>query len=132
MSNSVIILKSAIDYVVAYQEFELTLYPVDVTPSTVILNLSELEIIVTPVVITLAPMGITDTWPVVNQVTGGIEWYQDGVKFVGTLSSGSSVFPIEPDVRIGIIYGPSGIDYTGTYNPPVGGGGVSRGRVTNA
>ncbi len=83
-------------------------------------------------VITLVAMGITDSWPTVNQVTGGIEWLQDGVKFTGALSAGAAVFPEQPDVRTGVTYGPGGSDYTGSYDPPAGGSGVSRSRVVNA
>ena len=35
------------------------------------------------------------------------------------------------DVKSGVTYGPTGSEYTGTYSGG-GGGGVSRGRITNA
>lgn len=129
--NSVIVLKSAADAPADATLLELTLRATDATPENIILYPRPSLAAAGLAVITLVAMGITDTWPTVNQVTGGIEWYQDGVKYIGALSAGAAVFPTEPDVRTGIVYGPSGSDYTGTYSP-VASGGMSRGRVANA
>ena len=131
MSNSVIILKPAVDAPADATLLELTLRATDATPENIILYPRPSALAVGLVVITLAAMGITDTWPTINQVTGGIEWYQDGVKYTGALSAGAAVFPTEPDVRSGVVYGPGGADYTGSYAPAAGGG-MSRGRVANA
>jgi hypothetical protein len=131
MAN-VIILKPAVDAPVDSTLLELTLRATDPTPADIILYARPSLLAAGLVVITLAAMGISDTWPTINQVTGGFEWYQDGVKFTGAAGAGSAVFPIAPDVRTGVIYGPSGNDYTGSYSPPAGGGGMSRGRVANA
>jgi hypothetical protein len=130
--NSVIVLKPAADAPVDSTLPELTLRATDATPENIILYPRPSALAAGLVVITLAAMGITDTWPTINQVTGGIEWYQDGFKYTGALSAGAAVFPAEPDVRTGVIYGPGGSDYTGSYSPPAAGGGMSRGRVTNA
>lgn len=130
MANSVIILTPAVDAPVDAALLELTLRATDATPENIILYPRPSALAVGLVVITLAAMGITDTWPTINQVTGGIEWYQDGVKYTGALSAGAAVFPTEPDVRTGVIYGPGGSDYTGSYAPAASGG-MSRGRVAN-
>lgn len=129
--NSVIVLKSAADAPADATLLELTLRATDATPENIILYPRPSLAAAGLAVITLVAMGITDTWPTVNQVTGGIEWYQDGFKYVGALSAGAAVFPAEPDVRTGVIYGPGGSDYTGSY-APVASGGMSRGRVANA
>lgn len=128
--NSVIVLKPAADAPVDSTLPELTLHATDATPANIILYPAQAAIAAGLVVITLAAMGVTDSWPTINQVTGGIEWYQDGVKFTGALSAGAAVFPTEPDVRTGVIYGPGGSDYTGSYAPAASGG-MSRGRVAN-
>lgn len=114
MPNSVIILKPALDAPADTTLLELTLRATDATPENIILYPRPSLAAAVLVVITLVAMGITDSWPVYNQVTQGVEWYQDGVKYIGTLSSGAAVFPGVPDVRQGIIYGPSGADYIGT------------------
>jgi hypothetical protein len=117
MPNSVIILKPVAGAPVDSTLLELTLRATDATPENIILYPRPSLAAAGLVVITLVAMGITDSWPTVNQVTGGIEWYQDGFKYTGAASAGSAVFPVAPDVKLGVIYGPSGTDYTGTYNP---------------
>jgi hypothetical protein len=130
MPNSVVILKPVADAPVDSTLLELTLRATDATPADIVLYPRPSLGAVGLAVITLVAMGITDTWPTINQVTGGIEWLQDGVKFTGALSAGAAVFPTEPDVRSGVIYGPGGSDYTGSYAPAAGG--MSRSRVSNA
>jgi hypothetical protein len=132
MPNSVIILAPAADAPVDATLLELTLRATDATPENIILYPRPSLAAAGLAVITLVAMGITDSWPSVNQVTGGIEWLQNGVKFTGALSAGAAVFPAQPDVRTGVTYGPGGTDYTGSYDPPAGGSGVSRSRVANA
>lgn len=130
MPNSVIILKPVADAPADTTLLELTLRATDATPENIVLYPRPSLAAAGLAIITLVAMGITDTWPAINQVTGGIEWYQDGVKFTGALSAGAAVFPTEPDVRSGVVYGPGGSDYTGSYAPAAGGG-MSRGRVAN-
>ena len=130
MTASVVILKPIADAPVDTTLLELTLRATDATPEDVILYPRPSLAAAGLVVVTLVAMGITDTWPSVNSVTGGIEWYQDGVKYTGALSAGAAVFPTEPDVRAGVVYGPGGSDYTGSYAPAASGG-MSRGRVAN-
>lgn len=132
MPNSVIILKPAAPAPVDPALLELTLREADATPENIILYPRPAKAAAGLAVITLVAMGITDSWPTVNQVTGGVEWLQNGVKFSGVLSAGAAVFPAQPDVRTGVTYGPGGTDYTGSYDPPAGGNGVSRSRVANA
>lgn len=132
MPNSVIVLKPVADAPTDTTLLELTLRATDATPENIILYPRPSLAAIGLVVITLVAQGITDTWPAVNQVTGGVEWYQDGFKYTGTLSAGGAVFPIEPDVRLGVVYGPGGTDFTGSYSPPAGGSGMSRSRVVNA
>lgn len=117
MSNSVVVLKPAADAPVDSTLLELTLRATDATPENVILYSRPSLAAAGLVVLTLVAMGITDTWPTVNQVTGGVEWLQDGVKYTGAANAGSAVFPPEPQVKVGVLYGPSGVEYTGTYNP---------------
>jgi hypothetical protein len=111
---------------------ELTLRATDAAPANIILHPRPSRAAAGLAVITLFAMGVSDSWPVFNQVTQGIEWYQNGVKYTGALSAGAAVFPAEPDVRTGVDYGPSGTDYRGSYAPPAAAGGMSRGRVCNA
>lgn len=118
MPNSVIILKSAVDAPADTTLLELTLRPTDATPGNIILYPRPSLAAAGLAVITLVAMGITDTWPSVNSVTGGIEWYQDGFKYTGSLSGGSAVFPPVGDVDLGVIFGPTGTDYTGTSVNP--------------
>lgn len=118
MANSVIILKPVADAPVDTTLLELTLRATDVTPENIILYPRPLPASAGLAVVTLVTMGITDTWPSVNAVTGGIEWYQDGFKYTGSLSGGSAVFPPVGDVDIGVIFGPTGTDYTGTLEQP--------------
>jgi hypothetical protein len=132
MPANVIILTPAVDAPADRTPLELTLRATDATPENIILYPRPSLLAAGLVVITLAAMGVSDTWPTINQVTGGVEWYQDGVKFTGAAGAGSAVFPTEPDVRTGVTYGPSGTDYTGSYSPPAGASGMSRSRVANA
>ena len=101
--NSVIVLKAAVDAPVDSTLPELTLHATDATPENIILYPGPAAVAAGLVVITLAAMGVTDTWPTINQVTGGVEWYQDGVKYAGTATGA-----------------------------PVVSSGMSRGRVVNA
>lgn len=101
--NSVIVLTPAADTPVDLTLPELTLRATDATPENIILYPAPAAIAAGLVVITLAAMGVTDSWPTINQVTGGIEWYQDGVKYSGTATGA-----------------------------PVVSAGMSRGRVANA
>lgn len=130
MAVPVVILKPAANAPVDSALLDLTLRATDVTPEDIILYPRPSPVAAGLVVITLVAMGLSDSWPSFNQVTQGVEWYQDGVKYTGAASAGAAVFPIPPDVRAGVTYGPSGADYTGTYAAAAGG--VSRGRVTNA
>jgi len=133
MPVPVIVLAPAVDPPVDTTSLELTLRPTDATPENIILYPRPVPSAVAGLVaITLTAMGVSDSWPTFNQVTQGVEWYQDGVKYVGKLGAGVAVFPTPPDVRTGVAYGPNGSDYTGTYSPPAVGGGMSRGRVANA
>lgn len=118
MANSVIILKPAADAPVDSTLLELTLRATDATPEDIILYPRPSLAAAGLAIITLVAMGITDTWPSVNAVTGGIEWYQDGFKYIGSLSGGSAVFPPVGDVDLGIVFGPTGTDYTGTSVNP--------------
>lgn len=119
MANSVIVLKTAVAAPVNNTLLELTLRATDVTPEDIILYPRPLEAVADLVTVTLVEMGITNTWPTVNQVTGGVEWYQDGFKYTGAISAGSAIYPSVGDVDSGVLYGPSGIDYSGTLVQPV-------------
>lgn len=41
-------------------------------------------------------------------------------------------WPVENDVKTGVLYGPTKTEYTGTYSGGTGGTGMSKGRVVNA
>jgi hypothetical protein len=97
---------------------ELTLHATDATPQDIILHPLPALAAVSLVVITLVAMGISDSWPVFNQVSQGVEWYQDGIKYTGTLGSGAAVFPTVGNVDQGVTYGPTGNNYSGTLKQP--------------
>lgn len=64
-------------------------------------------------------------FPGVGDVDQGITYGPTGADYTGTLEQ-----PAESDVLTGVGYGAGGTEFTGTASG--GGGGVSRGRVTNA
>lgn len=64
-------------------------------------------------------------YPGVGDVDQGVTFGPTGADYTGTLEQ-----PAESDVLTGVGYGAGGTEFTGTASG--GGGGVSRGRVTNA
>lgn len=66
------------------------------------------------------------TYPNPNDVRDGVDYGPTGVEYDGDL-----VLPAIADVKNGVSYGADGTEYTGTYSAS-GGSGVSRGRITNA
>jgi len=114
MTTNVVILKSVDLVPQSTALLELILRAGDATPQNVILYPRPLQEVNSFVSLTLVDSYQADTWPDPSQVPKGIVWYKDGVRYEGTWSSGNSVFPLVGDVDLGIKYGPTGIDYTGT------------------
>jgi hypothetical protein len=56
------------------------------------------------------------TYPTEGDVDLGIDYGPTGTEYTGTL-----VQPVESDVKIGIDYGADGTEFTGTYDPATGG-----------
>jgi len=75
-----------------------------------------------PALTTLIVMALSslypDTWPTEPQVSIGATWWQDGMLKSGSFSLGDAVFPSEGDVDLGVLYGPTGIEFTGTLEQP--------------
>jgi len=65
-------------------------------------------------------------YPAANDVRNGVDYGPTGADYDGDL-----VLPVIADVKGGVSYGADGTELTGTYAAG-GGGGVSRGRITNA
>lgn len=117
MTTTVLTLVSAVDQIPSSVLLELTLRATDATPANIILYPRPLPIAPNPVVIILTADGISDSWPTLDQVTGGVYWYENGVKRVGAASTGDAIYPVEADVKDGVVYGPEGNDFTGVYDP---------------
>lgn len=96
----------------------LTLGEADPTPENIILYPWQPAPDAGPVTITLSLDGIADSWPRFDQVAQAVIWYQDGVKYTGSLSAGSAIYPPVDDVDAGTNYGPTGTEYTGTLVQP--------------
>jgi len=65
-------------------------------------------------------------YPAANDVRDGVDYGPTGIEYYGDL-----VLPAAADVKLGTGYGADGTELTGTY-AAAGGSGVSRGRITNA
>jgi hypothetical protein len=66
-------------------------------------------------------------YPAANDVRDGVDYGPTGVEFDGDL-----VLPVEADVKLGTGYGADGTEFTGTYAAGGGWSGISRGRAVNA
>ena len=156
MPANVIILAPAVNALPDATLSVLTLGPADPTPENIVLYPYATPGPAGPVIVTLEPVGIADSWPRFDQVAQAVTWYQDGVLFTGAFDAGGGVYPAAGNVDHGIQYGPTGTDYTGTLEQPDvadvrsgtqfgadgtefmgtlatgGAGGMSRSRVVNA